>query len=116
MIYCAESTALCALEVLVNSAHLPAGCVRIEVTLPDDMRIERKEIHELPADWNQLKPSKSTRDIGSNWCNSGPGAVLSVPSVVVSQERNYLLNPLDLDFNRIAFGDAEPFLFDPRLK
>lgn len=37
--------------------------------------------------------TKKTKDIGTSWAKSGATAVLSVPSVVVQNERNDLLNP-----------------------
>lgn len=43
-------------------------------------------------------------------------AVLIVPSAVMPLERNYVLNVLHPDFRKIAFGQSEPFPFDPRLK
>ena len=41
-------------------------------------------------------------------------AVLSVPSVLVPQERNYLLNPAHPDFARIKRGKPKAFAIDPR--
>jgi RES domain-containing protein len=43
-------------------------------------------------------------------------AVLSVPSAIVTDERNYLLNPAHADFQHIIFLASQPFQFDPRLK
>lgn len=40
---------------------------------------------------------------------------LSVPSVIIPNERNYLLNPQHRDFQKIRIGQAEAFEFDPRL-
>jgi RES domain-containing protein len=42
--------------------------------------------------------------------------VLAVPSAVIPQELNYLLNPLHSDFKRIRVGHSEAFRFDPRLR
>jgi RES domain-containing protein len=42
--------------------------------------------------------------------------VLAVPSAVIPQELNYLLNPLRPQFRRIRVRNPEPFLFDPRLR
>jgi len=41
--------------------------------------------------------------------------VLSVPSVIVEHERNYLLNPLHENFKRIKLSPPKPFRFDFRL-
>jgi RES domain-containing protein len=42
-------------------------------------------------------------------------AILAVPSAVIPQELNYLLNPLHPQFKQIRVGRPEPFRFDPRL-
>ena len=42
--------------------------------------------------------------------------VLAVPSAVIPQELNYLLNPRHADFKRIRVGKPEAFRFDPRLR
>jgi RES domain-containing protein len=41
--------------------------------------------------------------------------VLEVPSAVVPDEPNYLLNPAHPDFRRIALGPKRAFSFDPRM-
>ena len=43
-------------------------------------------------------------------------AVLCVPSAVIPEESNYVLNPEHKDFRHVEFLSSEPFLFDPRLK
>jgi RES domain-containing protein len=39
-----------------------------------------------------------------------------VPSVVIPEERNYLLNPAHPHFSRISWNTPEPFRFDLRLR
>jgi hypothetical protein len=42
--------------------------------------------------------------------------VLAVPSAVVPQELNYLINPLHREFRAIQLPAEEPLQFDPRLR
>ncbi len=70
---------------------------------------------QLPADWRSLPASDALARMGTSWARRLESAVLSVPSAVVPEERNYLLNPAHLQFREIAFGPARPFAFDPRL-
>jgi RES domain-containing protein len=53
--------------------------------------------------------------IGDAWARAARTAALAVPSVVVPQETNYLLNPLHGAFSRIRVGKPLAFSFDPRL-
>ena len=94
---------------------LPRDKVLIEVELPANINIASLADWELPPDWDAGSDQRSTRDLGTKWANEKTTAVMSVPSVLIKKERNYLLNPLHPDFSRIKFSAAEPFVFDPRL-
>jgi RES domain-containing protein len=116
VIYCGATISLCAVEVLANSAGLPTGMVRIEAELPDSLPVTTIDAGTLPSAWDAALPSLSTKEIGTKWVGEGATAVLSVPSAVIPNERNYLLNPKHPDFALIKFRDPQPFVFDPRLK
>ena len=70
---------------------------------------------DLPADWDVDPAPVSTKNIGSRWIKDKTSLVLAVPSVVVRQEINYLINPDHPDFSKIHVGTLEDFKFDPRL-
>ena len=53
--------------------------------------------------------------VGDDWVWAVRSAVLALPSVLISGEPNYLLNPAHPDFKKISIGKPEPFAFDPRL-
>ena len=55
------------------------------------------------------------RAIGDAWMVRGSSAVLRVPSVLVPQEHNFLLNTRHEDFRKLRIGGPRPFRFDPRL-
>jgi RES domain-containing protein len=116
IIYCAETVSLCALEVLANSAHLPKAMVSIAAEVPDGMLILTIKNSDLPPDWNAPMAPTSTQDIGTKWALNVVSVVLSVPSAVVHQERNLILNPKHPDFAKITFSAPRPFVFDPRLR
>ncbi|MBD0321414.1 MAG: RES family NAD+ phosphorylase, partial [Gemmatimonadetes bacterium] len=42
-------------------------------------------------------------------------AVLCVPSAIVPEESNYLINPLHPDSSKIKIKEVRPFQFDERL-
>jgi len=116
LVYCGATASLCALEVLAHSAKLPAEMIVIGAGIPKSVSIRMIEETDLPANWSGPVATKKTRDIGTSWAKSGATAVLSVPSVVVPNERNYLLNPAHPDFSKIRFSAPKPFVFDKRLK
>jgi RES domain-containing protein len=116
MLYCGATASLCALEVLAHSARLPTDMIVVQARIPNSLLIQTVEESDLPPNWSSPIASKKTQALGTDWIKSGATAVLSVPSVIVPSERNYLLNPVHPDFARIRFFPPRPFTFDRRLK
>ena len=115
VVYASEHQSLAALETLV---HLqPRGSLRfvvIAVEFAEDL-IEQLPATLLPAHWRGEPPGAATMEIGDAWVRAARTPVFAVPSVIVPQERNYLLNPLHADFRRITVREPLEFTFDPRL-
>ena len=113
VVYCSRSLAMAAQEKYV---HLPKPVV---------MRLVKFRIHfnglpiehlsSLPLDWQASPPSAATQRIGDAWAASGRTVILAVPSVLIPEETNYLLNPLHPDFPRLEMAAPEFFAFDGRM-
>ncbi len=118
VVYTSSSLALAALEFLVHVAadRLPTDLVRLEVDVPDDLAIERVEREALPPGWRRYPAPEELRRLGDEWLDRGKTAVLAVPSAVVPEERNYLLNPAHADASRFAVVSTGAFVYDPRLE
>jgi RES domain-containing protein len=115
-VYTSQSIALAALETLVHLEikHLPAYVV-IPVDIPKDLKIEVVDSSALPRNWTQTPSPMSLQRIGTEWLRSQKSVVLQVPSAVVPDEFNYILNPIHPDFGNIEIGKLRPFRFDRRL-
>lgn len=109
--------ALAALELLVHlSRPLPLrSLVAVPVDIADSISITHVRVSDLPANWRATSPPPELADIGTRWAEGRQSAVLAVPSAVIPQEVNYLLNPSHRAFKRIRIGRPEPFFFDPRV-
>jgi RES domain-containing protein len=83
---------------------------------PDDLALITVSIGDLPSGWNAAQPIAATAELGTAWAQRLESAVLVVPSAVISQEENYILNPRHSDFSRLCFLTSEPFYFDDRLR
>lgn len=116
LLYFASTISLCALEVLANSEKLPVNMVAVAAEIPDEVLIEEYSEADLPPDWNVPLAPSSAKGFGTRWAKLNQSLVMAVPSAIVPDERNYLVNPLHPDFGRIRFSPPKPFLFDPRLK
>jgi hypothetical protein len=53
--------------------------------------------------------------IGDNWLKKNTILLLKVPSVVIPEEFNYLINPLHKDFHKVKIKETKLFRFDERL-
>ena len=116
LVYTAATKALAALELLV---HLPSAqvltafvCIRIEF---DERLVHRLETAALPPLWRADPAPMTARAIGDQWVRARKSAILEVPSTIVPEECNFLLNPAHPDFQKIVIGNVEKFHFDPRL-
>jgi RES domain-containing protein len=116
VVYTSESLSLATLEILTGgiSLQLLGSYVRIPVDF-DVSLIESLDLAGLPRGWANYPPSTKTQRIGDNWAHESRSAVLRVPSVVIKEEFNYLINPFHRDFKKISIGVPEGFSFDKRL-
>ncbi|MEQ8551638.1 MAG: RES family NAD+ phosphorylase [Cyclobacteriaceae bacterium] len=119
LVYTAESRALATLEVSVHldlSEDLPTDRFYVEIDIPDDIRILEIDPDDLPENWDSRPPILETQFIGDDFVKEGGAAVLKVPSCIVSQEYNYLINPNHPDSSRIKVISETAMNFDPRIK
>lgn len=79
----------------------------VTVHLPDDASI--LHLRRSPVSWEE------SRNWGDEWVRSLSSLSLPVPSAVVPQDRNFLLNPNHPDMARVTVISQDMFRFDPRL-
>lgn len=114
VVYCASSRALAALELLVHleSEDLLSTYLLFEVALEESLIAEASS---LPPQWHRNPPPSAVSSVGDQWAKGGRSVALRVPSVVVPDEHNLLLNPEHPDFGRLQIGRPQVFRFDRRL-
>ncbi|MFN6134275.1 MAG: RES family NAD+ phosphorylase [Synechococcaceae cyanobacterium] len=117
IVYTASSAALAALEVLVHVDPLmaPSDLRLLAIEIQDDLSTAVLEPTMLQGDWFIVPAPASLQTLGVSWLTSGGSAVLSVPSAVITVERNFLLNPRHPEAQRIRIISDEAFTFDTRL-
>jgi RES domain-containing protein len=117
IVYTAGTASLAILERLVNSDPdlLPSDLRLTQIEIPDDLPVEDLSRRaKLPARWRAVNLAL-TRRIGMQWLASNHGAVLRVPSAIVPEESNFLLNPAHRTHPLIRARKSRPFRFDDRL-
>lgn len=117
IIYTSGSLSLAALEyfVHVDPDIAPEHLIAISADIPRNVAIESKKIADLPEGWRRYPAPEASQNIGIAWVKKGAALVLAVPSVLIPEEFNYLINPAHRDFRRIRINKPIPFHFDPRL-
>lgn len=115
--YTSTTLALAALEYLahVDPEDVPADLVAVRISIPDDLRQERVQASDLPADWKEVLDHPACVRCGDAWAKGTRTAILRVPSAIVPEEENVLINPEHADAERIAIEHIRSFVFDPRL-
>jgi RES domain-containing protein len=110
VVYASESRALAVLETFVHLT-LEARVMQFflyTITLPKRVRLQRytrRRGRQLAAG----------QEVGRAWVDDGAALALVVPSVIVPEEANYVLNVRHPQFAKVRIGKPEPFSFDERL-
>lgn len=114
VIYACETLTGAMLEKLVHTnGRMPKHQVGVTYEAPNALKALSIE-PEAVAGWSSPDMIAS-RAAGDAWLATGDSAILRVPSVVFSVERNVLLNPEHPDFKRIKVVGTEPVRWDDRL-
>ncbi|MFM9969536.1 MAG: RES family NAD+ phosphorylase [Burkholderiales bacterium] len=115
LVYTADCQALALLEMLAQDEPLHTRYVMICATIPSNLKIQRITTANLPADWREMGAREELRNLGSEWVRLKTSAVLAVPSVLIPDQTNYLLNPRHPEFAKIEIGKPKEFVTDLRL-
>ena len=119
IVYTADTRALATLEISVHldlSEDLPNDRYYVEIEIPDEIDIQEVTLEDLPDDWSSKPPTLTTQTIGDDFVNYNDSAILKVPSSIVPQEFNYLINPSHPDSSKIKILGVSKMMFDSRLK
>jgi RES domain-containing protein len=114
LVYTSESLALCLAECLVHvTGALPKDYIAIQIRVAD------KDCSELNAKklitgWQ--KDLALTRSLGDTWLASEGSLALIVPSAVLPDSKNILINPRHPRASIVRVVSQKPFTFDPRLR
>lgn len=118
VIYCSGTLSLAMLEILahVNTSE-EAGTERIVFRIEmDEEAAETISVGQLPKGWRSALDTAACRRIGDAWLARGAHPALRVPSALVPEESNVLLNPLHPDFAKaFRWERGRPLRLDARL-
>lgn len=115
ILYTSQHISLSVLEMLVNTNfkdhEVPLDLMYI--SLPDQLPISRIDLANLKPNWKD--DYEYTRFMGDEFIKQNKSLLLQVPSAVITEEFNYLANPLHKDFKKIKIIKTKTFWPDKRL-
>lgn len=116
-VYTSESRALAVLEytVNVNIGDIPRALCITEINIPDT-GIQELKIADLPGNWTQFPSPSSTKDFGTNVLKTSVTGIIRIPSSIIPEEYNFILNPLHIDSKHFRVMSIKDFVYDIRIK
>ncbi|HSP86820.1 MAG TPA: RES family NAD+ phosphorylase [Ignavibacteriaceae bacterium] len=117
VIYSAENRSLACLENLVHRSGLGDNKLYkiLVISIPDDIKINDVTQKQLSKNWREYSNYSLCQKIGDEWIDNLTSCLLRIPSSLIPQEYNYLINPKHKEFTRIKISSKEDFNFDKRL-
>jgi RES domain-containing protein len=114
-LYTTENISLAVLEILVRTGMqtIPLSYHLIKIDIPDIIQPQTISTDKLRKDWKD--DIGYTQWMGNEFLRSLNSLMLKVPSAIVEEENNYLLNPKHGDFKKIKVTKVSKFQFDKRL-
>ena|SRR5690606_17429133 len=114
-IYTSESRALAVLEFLVNvNIDFMPKSLSIATLEIDEKRINTVPVKDLPENWQHIPAPSPTKDLGSRLLDKNV-AIIKVPSVVIEDEYNYIINPL-AGSRFLKLVEVKDFVYDVRIR
>lgn len=116
IVYCSEDPSTALLETLVHieidAEDRPQIFQVLKIQSSAALAVERVNVKKLSSDWRTNLPL--TKSIGDGWLRSLRSLLLEVPSVLVPERRNFLINPLHAQMNKLRITARYSHPFDQR--
>jgi RES domain-containing protein len=115
-LYCGTSIALCSLEKFIHIGAVPfPPLVLVAVDIPDGSALYKPSIAELPIGWDTMPTSAAAASFGGAWLAMGSRLGMIVPSAIVPEESNVVINTRHPDYAHVELAVVRPFTFDDRM-
>lgn len=115
MLYVSEHISLAVVEMLVHNEFndFSFELSLLHITFPDTIEVKEVKHNKLKNNW--MDDYGYTRFMGDQFIQSGTHSILKIPSAVITEENNFIINPLHTDFKKIKITETSSFRTDKRL-
>ena len=118
VVYASEHRSLAAFETLVHiskTSLLANKLILMTIYIPDNALILEVPATILTKGWDGYAYMSGLQEYGTQFLKEKKYLMLKVPSAIMKQECNFIINPLHDQFGACKVIDSVPFLFDERL-
>lgn len=115
VLYTGSSIALCAWEYWVHlpdTITLKQNAFAVATIQIPDSSITTLAVNDLPDQWE--RNNDVLLDLTERWIARNEYLVMQVPSAIIEQESNYLVNPAHPLFSEVVLQSVSSFSFDKR--
>jgi RES domain-containing protein len=116
--YAAESLALAVLEKIAGAGRMSRLTEMVYVAAElDEAAIYAPPEEDLPSGWDRRPPGDASRGFGDRWLSAQEFVAMRVPSVVIPDGWNYVINAAHPDRSAALTqaGEPKPLELDPRI-
>lgn len=118
VIYTSEHASLAAWETIVHVTsleNLPGNLLLIKIEIPERVKILEVPQNILTKGWDSFPFIPETVAFGTSFLREKKHLALRVPSVIIPDEYNIILNPLHPEIRECKIINSLPFAFDQRV-
>ncbi len=118
VIYASEHASLAAWEKIVHIssfANLPEDLQLIKISIPDEINFQTVPDQVIVSGWDGFPFNNETINFGTAFLKHQEYLGLRVPSAIIKEEFNFILNPLHPDIHKCKVISSTPFNFDKRI-
>lgn len=116
-LYAGTTPVICALEKFVHLSGIkPPPLKLVAIDVPDTSNLAyTPAIADLPPDWADLPMSAGAQEFGRRWLEAATHLIMLVPSVIVPEALNAVINPLHPEYTNVRLQIVRDFTFDARM-
>ena len=115
ILYTAASPSLALLESLAHIKNVVSqNFCMICLDIPED-NVTAIQAADLPAHWRSFPAPDVLKKLGDNFIHDGTYLAIKLPSAIMPEEQNYLINPAHKEFEKIKTLFSRKIVLDTRV-